>query len=386
MKEELTYIEINLERIFLLYPQYYDHILAPKELSDFVFMLREKYSKLADKDTIVAEGRELVSGDFFEENIANLSFGQKDFKDLNDYKDSFESQSEKYYFKNNYDISVSRVIRYIPAQWHSSSYFRIFHATDKECEIHFQNSRPVKLDKGKMLIVAPDAQIATPCYDDHQCLDYFLLRSSSFDRVFFEQLENSSIMSHFFRNALNRDRNKKTFILFDIKEDPEIISLMETIKKEIHQNLPFSSSLVNSLMSVLFSITLRRYESTAIIPSDNTFPWKKQFSAIFTYIQENYDHATIEDVARECSYSTKQISRIISNHFHMSYKEFITFLRMEKASALLKERSMNVEEISQTLGYGDVSSFFRAFKKYYKDTPVHYQKNTKELESSQMLE
>ena len=379
MKTELTYIENNLKRISLLYPQYYSHILTPRELSNFIFMLREKYSELADKDTIISEGKELVSGDFFEENISNLSFNQKEFKDINDYRDSFESQSEKYYFKKGFDISVSRVIRYMPAQWHSSSYFRIFHATDEECEISFQNSSPVKLDKGKLLIVAPDVQIATPCYGDGQCLDYFLLRKSSFDRVFFEQMNDSSIMSHFFRNALNSGNNKNMFILFDVEEDKDIETLMETIKKEIHQDLPFSSSLVNSLMSVLFSITLRRYENTAIIPSDNTFQWKKRFSGIFTYIQKNYDHASIEDVAEECSYSTKQISRIIRNHFHMSYKEFVTFLRMEKALALLKEGTMNMEEISKALGYGDTSSFFRAFKKYYKDTPVHYQKCSRQI-------
>ena len=379
MKTELTYIENNLKRISFLYPHYYDHILSPNELSEFIFMLREKYSELADKDMIMAEGKELVSGDFFEENISNLSFNQKEFKDINDYKNSFETQSEKHYFKSGFDISVSRVIRYMPAQWHSSSYFRIFHAYDEECEIHFLNSSPVKLDKGKLLIVAPDAQIATPCYGDHQCLDYFLLRRSSFDRVFFEQIHDSSIMSHFFRNALNSDNNKNMFILFDIEEDKDIEMLMETIRKEIHQDLPFSSSLVNSLMSVLFSLTLRRYENTAVIPSNSTVQWKKQFSKIFTYIQKNYDHATIEDVADACSYSTKQISRIIRNHFQMSYKEFVTFLRMEKALALLKEGTLNMEEISETLGYGDISSFYRAFRKYYKDTPLHYQKNSDEI-------
>ncbi|MBR4471508.1 MAG: helix-turn-helix transcriptional regulator [Erysipelotrichaceae bacterium] len=132
-------------------------------------------------------------------------------------------------------------------------------------------------------------------------------------------------------------------------------------------------------MSVLFSLTLRRYENTAVIPSNSTVQWKKQFSGIFTYIQKNYDHATIEDVADACSYSTKQISRIIRNHFQMSYKEFVTFLRMEKALALLKEETLNMEEISKTLGYGDISSFYRAFKKYYKDTPLHYQKNSDEV-------
>ena len=42
---------------------------------------------------------------------------------------------------------------------------------------------------------------------------------------------------------------------------------------------------------------------------------------------------------------------------------------MDKALALMKENILSMEEISLTLGYNNLSSFYRAFRKYYADTP-----------------
>ena len=56
----------------------------------------------------------------------------------------------------------------------------------------------------------------------------------------------------------------------------------------------------------------------------------------------------------------------------MSYNDLIQYLKMRKANELIKQQSLSVKEISELLGYSDVSSFYRAYRKYYGDTPVRY--------------
>jgi|GEM_PF-6091695 len=56
----------------------------------------------------------------------------------------------------------------------------------------------------------------------------------------------------------------------------------------------------------------------------------------------------------------------------MSYTELITFLKMDRAVSLLKEKSLSIEDISASLGHSDLPSFYRAFKKYYRTTPAQY--------------
>jgi AraC-like DNA-binding protein len=58
----------------------------------------------------------------------------------------------------------------------------------------------------------------------------------------------------------------------------------------------------------------------------------------------------------------------------ISYHQLILKLRMEKAAALIKQQSASVEAIASAVGYSTVSSFYRAFTKYYGTTPVVYMK------------
>ena len=58
----------------------------------------------------------------------------------------------------------------------------------------------------------------------------------------------------------------------------------------------------------------------------------------------------------------------------ISYHQLILKLRMEKAAALIKQQSASVEAIASAVGYSTVSSFYRAFTKYFGCTPGSYQK------------
>ena len=108
------------------------------------------------------------------------------------------------------------------------------------------------------------------------------------------------------------------------------------------------------------------------MPAGENGKWKREYSRIFSYIQSNYSVASLQDVADACGYSAKQVGRIVSNYFRMSYTELVTFLKMDKAVSLMKEKSLSMEDISVSLGYSDLPSFYRAFKKYYRLTPAQY--------------
>jgi len=375
MDKKLSYIEESLKQLSKRFPEYYEHTLSGEELSDFIFMLMKNYSALADKDRIVSESESLITGDFFLANRDDIISGHLDPGQRSQYKRTFSHQNESSFLVEDYDIATSRMIRYMPAQWHQSSYFFIFFVRYGDCRILFRNEGSVLLKKGDILILAPFVEHATPCYEDDALLEYLMVRSSSFEKVFWDQLNKGSIMSHFFRNALNRDKeNSTSYLLFETGYDEDIFRIIDQVQKEVRDKLPYSSSLINALTSALFSLTLRRYEHTVILPSDEDRKWKKEYSGVFSYIQNNYTSASLQDVADHCGYSSKQISRIVYSFFNMSYSKLITFLKMDKALSMLKEGTSSVEEISAYLGYSDLPSFYRAFKKYYRASPVSYMK------------
>lgn len=67
----------------------------------------------------------------------------------------------------------------------------------------------------------------------------------------------------------------------------------------------------------------------------------------------------------------------LNTSFHELYQE----IRMQQAQRLLKSGKWTISEVSTRLGYGDLSSFSRAFKRYVGQSPNQYkqQKKTKKF-------
>ena len=126
-------------------------------------------------------------------------------------------------------------------------------------------------------------------------------------------------------------------------------------------------------MSEFFILLLRRYEGTVRLPRTETFYWKHEFSAILSYIQKNYATSTIEEVAETFHYSRRQIGRTVQKYTGQTYAELVYRLRMEKAGRLLHTKELPMNEIARQTGYSTLSSFYRAFTKYFGCTPGQYE-------------
>lgn len=368
----MTVLEAMLKTFLQQRPDIQDHILSPDELTEYISWLAHTYghktditatslpvrpsspqmSKIADK---------LLSDSTDDSAIAQLASG-------------YNKQSEDRHFLDDYDISVSRMLRYMPAHWHTNNYFEIYYAFSGNCSIHFPNEI-IELKKGTVLIVAPTALHASPCYCDDGVLIYYMLRTSTFDQVFWNQLPSDSLMATFFRQALS-GQHPSSYLHFETGDDKEIQRLLMQIYNEYYKEESYKSQLINALMCTFFILLLRRYEGTVRLPRTDDFYWKHEFSAILSHIQSHYADVTLSELSKQFHYSEKQISRIVQSCMGMSYNQLISKLRMEKAAGLLQQKSASVEAIASSVGYSTVSSFYRAFTKYFGCTPGNYNKKS----------
>lgn len=272
-------------------------------------------------------------------------------------------QSDESFLSSGRDISVGRMLRYFPAQWHSATYFQVYYSFSGDCPVHFQNEI-VTLHKGSILIVAPGVVHATPCYGDDAVLAFYMIRAATFRSVFWNQLGDGNLLSRFFRIALEGEK-PASYLYFDTGEDPEVRHTLLQVYKEYQLDEPYSSQMVNALMRLFFLLILRRYEGTARLPRTDHFFWKHQFSAILSYIQSHYQEATLADVAERFSYSPKQVGRIVKTCTGQSFGDLVRGLKMKKAAELLLDRQYPPEEVAPLTGFATLSSFYRSFRDYY---------------------
>ncbi len=82
------------------------------------------------------------------------------------------------------------------------------------------------------------------------------------------------------------------------------------------------------------------------------------------YIEEHYaEKLTLTDVAESVYVSQWHLSKLIGKYTSQSFSELLNGVRIAKAKELLQDPSLRIWEISERVGFTDVTHFSRIFKK-----------------------
>lgn len=358
----VTTLEEHLKRCMEMNPDFHQRVLNWKEMLEYITWMADNFGRKTDLKFLIND-IPVISGGDIAKNIDAIqhSIPGKDLTDV------FSSPSEKHFLEEDQTISCGRFLRYMPAYWQTSDCFEIYYIFSGKCPVWFENET-VTLVPGNVLLIPPGIRKACCCPKDDCIMLFYMIRSSTFSRVFWDQLSNKSLMSLFFKNALNR-QNNTDYLLFETDCDMEIKLLLTAIFEQYQSDSSYRSSMVNALMETFFVYLLQNYEQTARISRHSTMVWKPEYSALLGYIQDHYQTVTLKELAQVFGYSQRQLIRIIQNTTSKTFSALVTQLRMEKAASLLKAGNITTEEIAVRTGYGSVSSFYRAFTGYYGTTP-----------------
>jgi YesN/AraC family two-component response regulator len=82
------------------------------------------------------------------------------------------------------------------------------------------------------------------------------------------------------------------------------------------------------------------------------------------YIEEHYcDRLSLTDVAQKVYVSQWHLSKLLSRYTSQSFNDLLNSVRINKAKELLSNPSLRIWEISEMVGFSDVTHFSRIFKK-----------------------
>ena len=97
-------------------------------------------------------------------------------------------------------------------------------------------------------------------------------------------------------------------------------------------------------------------------------------------IQEEFDtDLTLETIAARLHYNPNYLSSIFRKEMNISFSEYLSMYRINKAKEWLVETKMSVKEISERLNYNNSQNFIRSFKKFEGTTPGKYRDERKNL-------
>lgn len=167
--------------------------------------------------------------------------------------------------------------------------------------------------------------------------------------------------------------------VFDLPENifKQVIALLIKIDYETRKRDAYSPDIIKSAVTELLAIIKRN----DIYVSDNNAVTESdlRLQSSINYIIENYaEPITLKECADIANISPNYFSNIFGSVTGSSFKEFLNKTRVNRACELLKETSLSIAEISQTVGFSTESYFGYVFKALKNCSPSNYRKQLKD--------
>lgn len=192
-----------------------------------------------------------------------------------------------------------------------------------------------------------------------------LIKKEVFFRDYLYSFSNNNNLFNFFL-SVHAHNYSEEFVKLSFKDNLEVRTILELMVVEYLNEYKDSQDILKTMLLYLIKLIIREYKKEDIKTSPSLI------SNIVSYISNNQNTVTLEELAKQFGYHPNYISSLIHKETGLTFKSIILKSRMERAVSLLKSTTLSIEEIAEFVGYNDTSNFYKAFKDYYNKTPREY--------------
>lgn len=98
-------------------------------------------------------------------------------------------------------------------------------------------------------------------------------------------------------------------------------------------------------------------------------------SFVMKYIEEHYaEEISLDMMADKLNITRGYLSTYFKEKSGINFVDYVMIYRMDKAKEILSRTDLKIQEVAQLVGYSNVSTFIRVFKKQTGTTPGDYKK------------
>jgi AraC family transcriptional regulator, exoenzyme S synthesis regulatory protein ExsA len=219
---------------------------------------------------------------------------------------------------------------------------------------------------GQTLYVKKGAHIIHQYYDEKFCLLVFFVKDE-FKKLL--QSEQSKIKPPLLKE-------EKSFILYEIKNDPWITNYFQSVLNYFSGEITPSSSLLEIKFREFIHVLAQNKDNHPILHhllsegGNEELKFKEIMTANYMY------NLSLEDYARLCSKSVSSFKRNFNKIFGTTPGKWLLESRLQRAASLLSNSDLTITEVAFESGFEDLSHFSRSFKTRFEISPLKYKQNT----------
>ncbi len=275
------------------------------------------------------------------------------------------------------NVNVIRHLRYTPVFHHSHSFFTVLYVLKGHCG-HTVDDQDVPMRQGDVFFLPPYVSQTIEVFDESLVLNIHI-RKDTFSDYFFKVLRNVNVLSEFFIGSLYSKEPMKG-LLFHTNGSEEIRDLYLDLYQETLIDDVYSWHILDNIVPILFSRLLRNYsDQVETVSSNEQNIENKPRLQLLAYINDHYRTASLEEVSEHFHYSISHCSKMVREETGMGFVAFVRKVRMDHATALLRNTRTPIAEIGEMVGYENPETFIRAFKKVFGTSPSAYRRENSVL-------
>ncbi|WP_299833907.1 GyrI-like domain-containing protein [uncultured Tenacibaculum sp.] len=108
--------------------------------------------------------------------------------------------------------------------------------------------------------------------------------------------------------------------------------------------------------------------------------YKQRLQQVVSYIRTQYNQKiSITELEQLSSFSYRNLQRVFKAFYSETIGAYLTRLKVENAAKILVYSQKEIKLIAEEVGYSDVFSFSKAFKKHFGISPSKYRNKKEEL-------
>lgn len=232
------------------------------------------------------------------------------------------------------------------------------------------NEKEITLQQGQALFLNYDTIHQIRPLGEDDILINLNIEKEYLNSNFFNRFSSESIVMNFFLNALNERVAHNDFMLFHSEYSERLRIFISEFMCEWFSPSLVSSDIMSSLLTLILLELINVYKND--VTHQKNSQQNKSIIAILHYIENNFQTCNLKDTANFFNLNANYMSNLLKKNTGYSYRELVLHQRINSAKQLLRNSSLSIVEISNNIGYQNVSFFYDKFAKEVGCLPSEY--------------
>ena len=271
-------------------------------------------------------------------------------------------------------IGTSSHSRFVETGLHRHNYIEIMYMYKGKTTHIINDNKAIDLNENELLLLNQHALHYVKKSEINDIGINIIIKPEFFD-MSLELAGVDNYLTSFLINGIKTRGDGVSYLHFKVADvhtvQSAVDALMESLfdESDVRQR---SAKLALALLLAQLSLNTHTIEMAQPQNKGNAI-----VSDAISLIESSYRDATVKTVANKHGVSDEYVSMLVKNAMGETFKSLLIKKRVAKAKEFLLYTDLSIQDICFTVGYENISHFYKIFKEAYGCSPASYRKKNK---------